>query len=81
MSKFSWVKKKVNGKDQFQVMIGGHPHGNPCRNEEEANAFVALLEQEELQREIERKKAPVPPEKPAPEKAKRKIPTPSSFDY
>jgi len=47
MSKFRWEKKKVQGRDVYQVMIGGHPHGNPCKSEEEANSLILFLEQEE----------------------------------
>jgi hypothetical protein len=54
MSKFGWEKKKVGGKEIFQVTIDGHPIGNPCKNEEEANATVTRLEREERQRKIDR---------------------------
>lgn len=54
MSKFSWKKTKVNGRDVYQIYIGGHPHGAPVRNEEDANATVQRLEREERQRELDR---------------------------
>ncbi|MCQ9423461.1 hypothetical protein NRB16_07995 [Pseudomonas sp. LJDD11] len=54
MSKFSWEKKSVNGKIVYQVKIGGHYHGLPCKTEEEANSEIRRLEQDELQREKDR---------------------------
>ncbi|MBJ2320652.1 hypothetical protein HBO14_06830 [Pseudomonas sp. WS 5406] len=58
MSKFSWQKKTVNGKDIYQVFIGGHPHGNPAKSEEEANSMVQWLERKEREREAERNAGP-----------------------
>ena len=54
MGKFDWREITIGGKTVFQVTIDGHPHGNPCLSEEDANATVERLEQGELQREIDR---------------------------
>ncbi|OIN45998.1 hypothetical protein [Pseudomonas costantinii] len=58
MSKFSWKKNTVNGKDIYQVYISGQPHGNPMNTEEEANSMVQWLERKEREREAERDSGP-----------------------
>lgn len=67
MSKFSWEKKKVQGKYVYQVMIGGHAHGNPCNSEEEADSWIVALEKKEQ----EDKKEQVKPAEQADKKVKQ----------
>ena len=76
MSEFTSKEKVVNGTKLYQVFIDGNPYGNPC-GEEEANATIERLKQEEIRRKIDSDKssennAPSP-KAPKTEKSKRTV--------